>query len=119
MTLELARKVSEVPKLYEEGNKSTARLLREFGFPEQRASINVDDVEAALKHDPRLAELWLRRSHDQLIAGGWSIDQEDGHWRIQNLSAHSCLDVEDRIRACAEFVVRYVAFIGDVQARTH
>jgi hypothetical protein len=119
MTLDLARQVSEVPKLYEEGNKSTARLLREFGFPEQRTSITVEDVEIALNRDPQLTDLWLRRSHDQLIAGGWSIDQEDDHWRIQNLSEHSCLDVKDRIRACAEFVVRYVAFIGDVQARTH
>jgi hypothetical protein len=27
--------------------------------------------------------------------------------------------VKDRTRACAEFVVRYVAFIGDLQARLH
>ena len=28
-------------------------------------------------------------------------------------------DVKDRTRACAEFVVRYVAFIGDLQARAY
>jgi hypothetical protein len=26
---------------------------------------------------------------------------------------------EDRTRACAEFVVRYVGFIGKIQARLH
>jgi hypothetical protein len=115
----LAENVSEVPKLYDEGNKSTARLLRDFGFPEKRASVSVGDIEAVLKRRPRLAELWFKRRHDQLIAGGWSIDQEDGHWRIRNFSSHQELAVEDRTRACAEFIVRYVAFIGEVQARSH
>jgi hypothetical protein len=115
----LAEKVSEVPKLYEEGNKSTARLLKDFGFPERRASVSVEDVEAVLRRRPRLAELWFKRRHDQVVAGGWSIDREDGHWRIQNLSTHQQVTVENRTRACAEFVVRYVAFIGEVQARRH
>ena len=80
---------------------------------------SVEDVEAVLRRRPRLAELWLKRRHDQVVAGGWSIDREDGHWRIQNLSTHQQVTVENRTRACAEFVVRYVAFIGEVQARRH
>lgn len=119
MSLELAEKVSEVPKLYEEGNKSTARLLRDFGFPGTRNGLTADEVEAVLRRRPRLADLWLKRCHDQLIAGGWSIDREEDHWRIQNFSDHRHVEVGDRLRACAEFVVRYVGFIGEVQARTH
>jgi hypothetical protein len=115
----LAEKVSEVPRLFDEGNKSTARLLKDFGFPEKRTSVSVDDIEAVLQRRPRLAELWFKRCHDQLLAGGWSIEQENGHWRIQNFSNHQQLVVEDRTRACAEFIVRYVAFIGEVQARSH
>jgi hypothetical protein len=117
MSLELAEKISEVPKLYVEGNKSTARLLKEFGFPETRHSVTVEEVEAVLKRRPRLADLWLARCRDQLLAGGWGIERQDDHWRIQNFSDHRHLEVKDRIRACAEFVVRYVGFIGETQAR--
>ena len=119
MSLSLAEKISEVPKLYAEGNKSTAGLLREFGFPESRTSITVEEVETVLKKRPRLADLWLARCRDQLLAGGWGIEREHDHWRIQNFSDHRHLEVKDRIRACAEFVVRYVNFIGEVQARLH
>jgi|SRR5215469_6277680 len=118
MTLTLAEKVSEVPKLFEEGNKSTARLLRDVGFPDKRNDVTVDEIETILKQRPRLTDLWLRRCRDQLLAGGWGIEREKDHWRIQNFSDHRHLEVKDRIRACAEFVVRYVAFIGDMQART-
>jgi hypothetical protein len=119
MTSELAEKISEVPRLYAEGNKSTARLLKDFGFPEQRQAVTVKEVEAVLMRRPRLADLWFKRGRDQLLAGGWSIERQGDHWHIQNYSDHRQLDVKDRIRACAEFVVRYVAFIGDVQARLH
>jgi hypothetical protein len=117
MTLKLAEKVSEVPELFEEGNKSTARLLKDFGFPQKRKDLTVEEIETVLKRRPHLAELWLRRCHDQRLAGGWGIEREKDHWRIQNFSDHRHLEVNDRIRACAEFVLRYVAFIGDVQAR--
>ena len=118
MTLELAEKVSEVPKLYEEGDKSTACLLEDFGFPERRKDVTVEDVEAVLKRRPGLTDLWLRRCQDQRLAGGWGIEHERDHWRIQNFADCRHLEVKDRIRACAEFVVRYVRFIGEVQART-
>lgn len=118
MTLELAEKVSEVPKLYEEGNRSTACLLKDFGFPENRKDITVEEIESVLKRRPPLTDLWLRRCHDQLLAGGWGIEREKDHWRIQNFSDHRHLEVNDRVRACAEFVVRYVVFIGKVQARS-
>lgn len=117
MSLELAEKISELPRLYAEGSKSTARLLREVGFPQQRGATTVEEIEAVLKRRPRLADLWLARCHDQLLAGGWGIEHRDDHWRIQNFSDHRHLEVRDRIRACAEFVVRYVDFIGEVQAR--
>ena len=119
MSLELAEKISEVPKLYAEGNKSTARLLKEAGFPGNRDCVTVEEIETVLKQRPRLAELWLTRCHDQLLAGGWGIEHRDDHWHIQNFSDHRHLDVKDRMRACAEFVVRYVGFIGAVQARLH
>jgi hypothetical protein len=81
--------------------------------------VTVEEVETVLKRRPRLADLWLARCHDQLLAGGWGIEHRADHWRIQNFSDHRHLDVKDRTRACAEFVVRYVGFIGEIQARLH
>jgi hypothetical protein len=70
-----------------------------------------------------LADLWLKRSRDQRIAGGWGIEQDHGVYRIHRFtssgfSAGKPIVLRDRIRACAEFVVRYVSFIGEVLART-
>ncbi|MGH7968750.1 MAG: hypothetical protein ACREIC_08495, partial [Limisphaerales bacterium] len=118
-SLELAEKISEVPKLYVEGNKSTACLLKGFGFPERRKDVTVEEIETVLKRRPRLADLWLARCRDQLFAGGWGIEHQDDHWRIQNFSDRQHLEVKDRIRACADFIVRYVGLIGEVQARLH
>lgn len=118
MASELAEEISEVPQLYEQGAKSTARLLRDSGFPEKRDALHVEEVEAALRRRPRLAELWLAHRGAQRLAGGWGLEHEDGHWLIQNYSDHRQLVVQDRIRACAEFVVRYVDVIAEVQVRS-
>jgi hypothetical protein len=120
MSIAVAERVTEVPRIYETGNKSTACLLKEIGFPSQ--SITVDEVENVLKHNPQLADLWLKRSRDQRIACGWSIEQDQDVYRIHRFAGSGFasgrpLELHDRIRACAEFIVRYVSFIGDVMVR--
>ena len=118
MALELARKVSEIPRLYEESEKSTASLLKDFGFPEWRHALSAEEVESVLAKRPDLAELWLERGQDQRYAGGWGIEQEDGRWRIQSFADGKRLTIENRYRAVAEFIVRYVGRIGEVITRT-
>ncbi len=118
MTTELAEQVTEVPRQYESGQKSTARLLKDAGFPELRGALSVEDVEQALAEDPGLAALWFKRGSDQRFAGGWGIECEGDEYRIRSFDGAGSVIVHDRLRACAEFVVRYVMFIGDVQART-
>ncbi len=118
MTSALAEQVSEVPRKYEMGQKSTARLLKDVGFPEKRQALSVEDMERALAEDPDLAVLWFKRGNDQRFAGGWGIECEGEEYRIQSYDGGGGVIVHDRLRACAEFVVRYVTFIGDVQART-
>jgi hypothetical protein len=118
MASELAEKISRVPHLYETGNKSTACLLKDAGFPEMKNALSVEDIETIFKQEPHLAELWLKRGSDQRIAGGWGIEGKNGEYRVQSFADGHCLHVPDRCRACAEFVVRYVSFIGEVLART-
>ena len=115
--MSLAQRVSEVPDAYEHGNLSTVRLLAQAGFLEKPHALTVSDVESALAEDPNLAELWLERGRDQRLAGGWGIEQDRGHYRVQNYSNGQYLVEQDRLHACAEFIVRYVGFIRQVVER--
>ena len=93
-------------------------MLEDAGFPELRGAVTVEEIEQALQGHPELVDQWMERSQDQRIAGGWGIECEGTDYRIQSYSGDDHLVVENRVRACAEFVVRYVRFIGDVQAKT-
>ena len=115
--MSLARRVSEVPDAYEHGNLSTKQLLARSGYLEKPQSLTVVDVERALAAEPGLAELWLERGMDQRLAGGWGIEREAEHYRVQNYSNGEHLVERDRLRACAEFIVRYVGFIRDTVMR--
>jgi hypothetical protein len=121
--MNLAQRISEVPDIYEHSNRSTAALLEETGYLEAPQALTVGDVEQALEQDPNLAELWLERGMDQRLAGGWGIECVHGQYRIQSYANGRHLLEKDRLHACAEFIVRYVGFIGEVvrrhqQART-
>ena len=88
-----------------------------MGFPITGQSVSVERVAQALKQEPRLAELWLERGHDQRFAGGWGLKQDGGHYCVHNFSDGTSLWFDDRWHSCAEFVVRYVKFIGEVLER--
>ena len=111
--MSLAQRVSEIPDAYEHSNLSTAQLLAETGYLDRPQSLTVTDVEVALGEDPNLAEMWLERGRDQRLAGGWGIEQEHDHYRVQSYSSGRYLVERDRLHACAEFIVRYVGFIRE------
>ena len=113
----LAKKVSEVPDAYEHSERSTAILLKETGYLEQPQTLTVADVQNALAEDPDLAELWFERGHDQRLSGGWGIDCEGDCYRVQSFSTGQHLIEQDRLHACAQFIVRYVGFIAEVVRR--
>jgi hypothetical protein len=116
--MSLAQRISEVPDVYEHSNCSTATLVKETGYLERPQALTVGDVEEVLAQDPNLAELWLERGMDQRLAGGWGIERdEQGRYRIQSYASGRHLVERDRLHACAEFIVRYVGFIGDVIRR--
>ena len=117
MSSRIAVSVAEMPARYHNSARSTGCLLKDLGFPDARAAIRVEDVEEALRAEPSLIEDWLDRGSDQRFAGGWGIECEDGSYRVHNFSTGESLLFPDRVRGCAEFVVRYVRLIGDVQAR--
>jgi hypothetical protein len=116
-SMTLAETISAVPELYEEGNESTARLLLRSGYLDSPQTLTVEDVEDALRRDPALADRWLERGHDQRLAGGWGIECDHGEYRVQSYTSGRHLVEKKKLHAVAEFIVRYVGFIGDVLSR--
>jgi len=113
----LAERISEVPELYEEGNESTARLLLGTGYLDAPQALTVADVVQALAQHPELADRWLERGHDQRLVGGWGIECDHGQYRVQSYSGGRPLVEKKKLHAVAEFIVRYVAFVGDALSR--
>jgi hypothetical protein len=113
----LAERVSEVPDLYDRGNKSTACLLRDIGFLDSPQPLQVEEVEDALKRHPALADRWLKRGHDQRLTGGWGIECDHGQYRVQSFSSGRHLLERRKLHAVAEFVVRYLGFMREVMDR--
>jgi hypothetical protein len=111
--MSLAQRVSEIPDAYDHGNLSTMQLLAETGYLDRPQALTVSDVKRALEEDPELTELWLERGKDQRLAGGWSIEHDNGGYRVQNYSTGQYLVERDRLQACAEFIIRYVGFIRE------
>lgn len=118
MTSALAQKISEVPELYDQRDESTATLLKETGYLQSPQALKVEDVEDALSQEPELAERWLERGQDQRLAGGWGIECEHGQYRVQSFGSGMHMLDTNRLHATAEFIVRYVGFMGDVLQRT-
>ncbi|HEY2008724.1 MAG TPA: hypothetical protein VGH23_07045 [Rhizomicrobium sp.] len=113
----LAEKISEMPEAYERGDESTARLLLHSGYLDSPQALTVEDVEEALKRHPELADRWLERGRDQRLVGGWGIECDHGQYKVQNYAGGRALVEKKKLHAVAEFIVRYVRFVGDVLSR--
>ena len=113
----LAETISEMPELYERSDESTARLLLRSGYLDEPQALTVEDVELALRRHPELADRWLERGHDQRLVGGWGIECDHGQYKVQSFSGGRPLVENKKLHAVAEFIVRYVRFIGDVLSR--
>jgi hypothetical protein len=75
-------------------------------------------VEQILRENENMAPLWIKRGMDQRYVGGWGIESFDGKFAVVCFANGRKFPFEDRLKACAEFIVRYLGFIGEVQART-
>jgi len=117
MNRELAEQITQLPDHYEVQDKSTVHLLREAGLPGRLKDLSVEDIEAALRQSPRLTDKWIKRGSEQRLGGGWGIEHEDGIYRIYSFGGGQMQTEQDRFRACALFIMRYVQFISDVEMR--
>lgn len=113
----LAERISEIPQAFERRDVSTATLLKESGYLESSGELKVADVEEVLSQDPELADRWWLRGHDQQLVGGWGLDRCENRYRVQSYGTGRHMLENDRLHATAEFIVRYVGFMGDVLHR--
>ena len=113
------RKIVALPEEYARRDRSTGCLLQDMGFPEARGLLKTEDVAQILKEEPRLAPLWIRRGKDQRYAGGWGLECLEGRTRVISYGdGRKGAWESDLCKALAEFIVRYLGFIGDVQMRS-
>ena len=117
MVAQLAEKVAHLPERFEESDCSTARLLAETGYLDHPQDLKVEDLEEVLAEEPALADAWLTRGHDQMLAGGWSIERDGDTYHVQSFDGGGDLVVENRVKATAEFAVRYLDVIAGVMRR--
>ncbi|MBC8036951.1 MAG: hypothetical protein H7X89_07025 [Rhizobiales bacterium] len=115
--MSLAEKVSQVPELFDQKDSSTATLLKEAGYLDAPQTLKVADVEDVIAKEPKLADKWLKRGHDQRLVGGWGLERESGQYVLRDFGSRLRIVEESRPHAIAEFVVRYVGFIARVLSR--
>ena len=113
----LAEQLSRIPRRFEQCDCSTATLLEESGFLETPERLTVEDVEQVLEQEPALVDDWLERGRDQRIAGGWGIECEHGEYCVRSFAGGGAFTERDRLHATAQFVVRYLGFMGEVIRR--
>ena len=114
---DLAERIGHLPEAYDEGERSTAALIKESGYLNAPEALDAKSLEDVLREEPELAEAWLKRWGDQRIAGGWVMDCEGKHYRLKNFETGKSYLIDGKERAFAEFIVRYVHRIGDVIAK--
>ena len=117
MASQLAEKVAHLPERFAESECSTARLLAETGYLDRPQDLKVEDLKQALEQEPGLTEGWLDRGHDQRLAGGWGIECDGDAYHVQSFGGGGELVEKDRVKATAEFAVRYVRVIAAVMRR--
>ena len=117
MILQTLKKIVRVPEEFAKRDRSTNCLLEDIGFPAAREELKAGDVEPLLRADQGLVDLWMTRGHDQRFVCGWGIENREGNYTVVSFADGRRIPFQDQYAACAEFLVRYLCFIGDVQAR--
>lgn len=117
MSSQLAEKVAHLPERFAETDCSTARLLAETGYLDRPQDLKVEDLAEVLAEEPALADAWLDRGHDQRLAGGWGIEREGDTYHVQSFDGGGELVMENRVKATAEFALRYLEVIAAVIRR--
>jgi hypothetical protein len=113
----VTEEIAQIPEHYQSSPCSTASLIEESGLLDRPEALTTNGVEGVLRDHPDWVEQWMARGGDQRIAGGWVLECEGERYRLKDFSTGKSAFFDDRYRACAQFVVRYVRRIADIMRR--
>ena len=103
--------ICHLPEVLEKTDISTAAIITQSGLLDHMEELDTRSVRDALAAEPQLVNKWLDRRTDQIPFGGWKIEHEANGFVIRNFASGSTMFVRDKLQACAEFIVRYVALL--------
>lgn len=108
---EVVTAVCRLPIDFRRGNVSATALVRRSGYLAARHEVTVDRLADCLATDPDLVGAWLTWSEDNRSTPAWYIEAlgtggfEVGYYDHGRTSQ---VAFDDRIRACAEYLFRYL-----------
>ena len=98
-------------------NVSTIDLVVRSGYPAVASQVTADHVRRYLAGKPDLVDSWFAWSDDQRSSAGWWLAEksattyEIGYHDPKRERQEAPLAFDDRVRACAEFIVRAIELI--------
>lgn len=108
---EVVTAVCRLPIDFRRGNVSARNLVRRSGYLGARREVTVERLTERLATDADLVDAWLTWSEDNRSTPAWYIESlgagafEVGYYDHGRTSQ---VVFDDRIRACAEYVRRYL-----------
>jgi hypothetical protein len=96
------------------GERSTFSYLEASGLYECPEALSFDAVEECLKTESDLVASWNGYSGDKRTSQGWYLKGRE----VGELRPRRRLTYDTETRACAEFIVREVAFIVSLPKKT-
>jgi hypothetical protein len=99
-------RICRLPTDFHRGSKSAHQLVHEAGI--ERSSLSAASVASVLRSNPTLVDEWLRWSEDQRSTSGYYFLEEQGQYVVGRHPGGEFAAFDDRIAACAEFIVKWV-----------
>ncbi len=112
--MDVVAEICDLPvRLKTRGDESIAMLVDESGYRQTPSALTVEAVSAHLERRPDLIDTWFRYSEDKRTSSGWYVTERPaGTFEVGYYPSGERLSVTERVRACAEFIVREVGAIA-------
>lgn len=101
-------------RLKARGDVSLVQLLRESGYLDSPGSVTVATVVSHLRQHLDLIDAWLMLSADKRCDSGWYLtEKQGGLLELGYFPTGPRTEFSDRVRGCAEFIVREAASLAE------
>lgn len=110
MNDELAiRRICNLPIDFRSGDQSTYDLVRASGIAYH--SLTASEVLSVLESNPTLVDEWLSWSEDQRCTSAYYFMQKNDRYVVGRVPGQDQIEFDDRLAACADFIVKTVNLI--------